>query len=101
MIFSMQYWMEKAMAPHSNILVWKISWTEELGRLQSIGRKESDTAEHSIHTHRKTKHRAWHMTCTKEILGLITIIIPLLFFNLMYFVSDFLLLKPGLAPFKI
>ena len=89
------------MATHPNILVWKISWTEELGRLQSIGRKESDTAEHSIHTHRKTKHRAWHMTCTKEILGLITIIIPLLFFNLMYFVSDFLLLKPGLALFKI
>ena len=28
---------EKAMAPHSNTLAWKIPWTEEPGRLQSIG----------------------------------------------------------------
>ena len=25
------------MAPHSNTLAWKIPWTEEPGRLQSIG----------------------------------------------------------------
>ena len=25
------------MAPHSSTLVWKISWTEEPGRLQSMG----------------------------------------------------------------
>ena len=29
--------MEKAMAPHSSILAWKIAWTEEPGRLQSMG----------------------------------------------------------------
>ena len=29
--------LEKAMAPHSSILVWKIPWTEEPGRLQSLG----------------------------------------------------------------
>ena len=29
--------MEKAMAPHSSTLAWKILWTEEPGRLQSIG----------------------------------------------------------------
>ena len=29
--------MEKAMAPHSSILAWKIPWTEEPGRLQSMG----------------------------------------------------------------
>ena len=29
--------MEKAMAPHSSTLAWKIPWTEEPGRLQSIG----------------------------------------------------------------
>ena len=29
--------MEKAMAPHSSTLVWKISWMEEPGRLQSMG----------------------------------------------------------------
>ena len=28
---------EKAMATHSNTLAWKISWTEEPGRLQSMG----------------------------------------------------------------
>ena len=28
---------EKAMAPHSSALVWKIPWTEEPGRLQSMG----------------------------------------------------------------
>ena len=28
---------EKAMAPHSNIPAWKIPWTEEPGRLQSMG----------------------------------------------------------------
>ena len=30
-----------------NILAWKIPWTEDLGRLQSIGRKEPDRTEHS------------------------------------------------------
>ena len=28
---------EKAMAPHSGTLAWKIPWTEEPGRLQSVG----------------------------------------------------------------
>ena len=28
---------EKAMAPHSSILAWKIPWTEEPGGLQSMG----------------------------------------------------------------
>ena len=28
---------EKAMAPHSSTLAWKIPWAEELGRLQSMG----------------------------------------------------------------
>ena len=29
--------MEKAMAPHSGTLAWKIPWTQEPGRLQSMG----------------------------------------------------------------
>ena len=29
--------MEKSMAPHSSTLTWKIPWTEEPGRLQSMG----------------------------------------------------------------
>ena len=34
--FIQRYW-EKVMAPHSNTLAWKIPWTEEPGRLQSMG----------------------------------------------------------------
>ena len=29
--------LKKEMATHSSILVWKIPWTEEPGRLQSMG----------------------------------------------------------------
>ena len=29
--------LEMEMAAHSSILAWKIPWTEELGRLQSMG----------------------------------------------------------------
>ena len=36
-IYMPQYTVEKAMAPHSSTLAWKIPWTEEPGRLQSVG----------------------------------------------------------------
>ena len=29
--------LEKGMATHSNILAWRIAWTEEPGELQSMG----------------------------------------------------------------
>ena len=29
--------LEEEMATHSSMLAWKIPWTEELGRLQSVG----------------------------------------------------------------
>ena len=29
--------LEKAMATHSSTLAWKVPWTEEPGRLQSLG----------------------------------------------------------------
>ena len=29
--------LEEEMATHSSILAWRIPWTEELGRLQSVG----------------------------------------------------------------
>ena len=38
------------MANHSSTLAWKIPWTEEPGRLQSMGREESDTTER-LHFH--------------------------------------------------
>ena len=36
-ICSGSYRKEKAMAPHSSILAWKIPWMEEPGGLQSMG----------------------------------------------------------------
>ena len=35
--------LEKEMATHSSILAWRIPWTEESSRLQSMGSQESDT----------------------------------------------------------
>ena len=55
--------LEKEMATHSSILVWKFPWTEEPGRLSSWGHKESDTTEHikkktnNIHTKLLTADR--------------------------------------------
>jgi len=47
------YWrkdMEKAMAPHSSTLAWKIPWMEEPGRLQSTGSRRIDVTE-QLHFH--------------------------------------------------
>ena len=49
---------EKAMATHSSTLAWEISWMEEPGRLQSMGREESDTTER-LHFH-------FSFSCTGE-----------------------------------
>ena len=35
--------LEKETATHSSIPAWEISWTEKLGRLQSIGLQELNT----------------------------------------------------------
>ena len=37
--------LEKEMATHSSVLVWKTPWMEEPGGLQSTGHKELDTTE--------------------------------------------------------
>ena len=37
--------LEKAMAPHSRTLAWKIPWMEEPGRLHSIGLQRVDMTE--------------------------------------------------------
>ena len=34
---TLRHYLEKAMAPHSSTLAWKIPWMEEPGRLQSMG----------------------------------------------------------------
>ena len=48
-IHSNSIWvMEKAMAPHSSTLAWKIAWTEKPGGLQSMG---SQRATERLHFH--------------------------------------------------
>ena len=39
--------LDKEMATHSNILAWRIPWTEEPGELQSTGVSELDTTEYA------------------------------------------------------
>ena len=51
--------LEKEMATHSSTLAWKISWTEEPGRLQPMGlqrvRHNQATSLHSLHNHWRRK----------------------------------------------
>ena len=54
-----RYWcLEKAMAPHSSTLAWKIPWTEEPSRLQSMGLRKLDRTER-LHFH-------FSLSCTGE-----------------------------------
>ena len=52
------------MAPHSSILAWKIPWTEEPGRLQSMGSLKSPTLlshfPFTFHFHALEKEMATH-----------------------------------------
>ena len=47
--------LEKEMANHSSIFAWEIQWTEEPGRLQSMG---SQRVEQNI-THLVSKQQQW------------------------------------------
>ena len=49
---------EKAMAPHSSTLAWKIPWMEELVGCRPWGPKESDSTE-QLHFH-------FSLSCTGE-----------------------------------
>ena len=49
--------LEKAMAPHSSTLAWKIPWTEEPGRLHSMG---SQRVTFTFHFHALEKEMATH-----------------------------------------
>ena len=54
-------WVEKAMAPHSSTLAWKIPWMEEPGGLRSIGslRVRHDFT-FTFHFHALEKEMATH-----------------------------------------
>ena len=43
--------LEKEMATHSSTLAWKIPWTEEPGRLQSMGSQSRTRLSDAICTH--------------------------------------------------
>ena len=43
--------LEEGMAIHSSILAWRISWTEEPGRLQSIGSQRAGHNWNDFNTH--------------------------------------------------
>ena len=53
---------EKALAPHSSTLAWKIPWTEEPGRLQSMGllRARLSDFTFTFHFHALEKEMATH-----------------------------------------
>ena len=53
---------EKAMATHSSTLAWKIPWTEEPGRLQSMGslRARMSDFTFTFHFHALEKEMATH-----------------------------------------
>ena len=62
--------MEKGMANHSSILAWRIPWTEEPGRLQSM---ESQRVGHNLETNTHTHvfhivHLTLHMLCISLLL---------------------------------
>ena len=58
--------LEKQMAIHSSILAWEIPWTEEPGRVQSMGSQrvghDRGTNTHT-HTHTHTRRQADIISC--------------------------------------
>ena len=72
---------EKAMAPHSSILAWKIPWTEEPARLQSTGSLGVGLSDFTFtfHFHALEKEMAthssvlaWRIPGTEEPSGLLS-----------------------------
>ena len=59
--------LEKEMAAHSSTLAWKIPWTEEPSRLQSIGsQRVGQTEQHPIHFH-------WNLSFTSLLLNMLSL----------------------------
>ena len=52
------FWLKKEMAIHSSTIVWKIPWTEEPGKLQSMGSQRVRRNWATSHTH--THIFGWH-----------------------------------------
>ena len=68
------------MATHSSTFAWKIPWTEEPGRLQSMGLQELDTTEYIAQSSRTTLLKVWskghlHASATPKMLTKIQVLI--------------------------
>ena len=68
------------MAPHSSTLAWKIPWTEEPGRLQSMGSLRLSDFTFTFHFHALEKAMAahssilaWRIPATEEPGGLLSL----------------------------
>ena len=68
--------LEKEMATHSSILAWRIPWTEEPGRLQFMGSKESDTAKH---TQTSTNFITYYQSSVGSVLWAVDILVKTVF----------------------
>ena len=59
---NVSYKLEKAMAPHSSTLAWKVLWTQEPGGLQSMGSQR-------VGRDRVTEHARTFLAIGQLILG--------------------------------
>ena len=55
--------LEKEMVTHSGILAWPVPWTEEHGRLQSMGSQKGQTQFSDYNTGRKHLYRVPYPEC--------------------------------------
>ena len=82
--------LEKEMATHSSILAWRITWTEEPGRLRSIESHRVDTTEvtqHGILLYRLGLYSLYQQELTDNLLTDCSVVIlsHLRFFFFLYF----------------
>ena len=83
--------LEKEMATHSTTLAWRILWTEELDRLQSMGSQESDRTQRLNHHHQNIYscwllwQRSYLTTCiiTQELVSVSSHIVKLAHISLL------------------
>ena len=58
--------LEKGLASHSNILAWKLSWTEESSGLQSVGSQSATRDLSGTHSHHVDREGALSAKPTQE-----------------------------------
>ena len=65
------------MATHSSVLACRIPWTEEPGRLQSMGSQESDTTQQLNHHHHHSEQYPEYKEHYVSVLLLLSVSVPL------------------------